>query len=242
MHLTQGGGIIVVTGLTPAGFCLKHLNILSSDPAALRSDVKLQNVACSLVRPDSICSFVFRSWYSRRRGPGEALNTHPECIMRAGYQAALFTLESILFIELELSNPPGRPHYWLQSADCWMGLHLELWNSTCSHGGKQMMGPTVTSCLSSNNLERNLQHIYLCFFSFAPTLSSRMLLFCASCGVSLQTSGVTHPHVILKLHTFAASLNVLNAALFTCTSPSLCLLLLYCFCLLCCALPPPTVN
>lgn len=61
--------------------------------------------------------------------PGGALNTQPECIMRAGHRAALFTLESILFIERSCSTPR---HSTLLTAER-RRLHLMLSNAPRCH-------------------------------------------------------------------------------------------------------------
>lgn len=61
--------------------------------------------------------------------PGGALNTQPECIMRAGRRAALFTLESILFIERSCSTPR---HSMLLTAER-RRLHLMLSNAPRCH-------------------------------------------------------------------------------------------------------------
>lgn len=66
---------------------------------------------------------------SRPGDPGGALNTQPECIMRAGRRAALFTLESILFIERSCSTPR---HSTLLTAER-RRLHLMLSNAPRCH-------------------------------------------------------------------------------------------------------------
>lgn len=86
---------------------------------------------------------------SRPGDPGGALNTQPECIMRAGHRAALFTLESILFIERSCSTPR---HSTLLTAER-RRLHLMLSNAPRCHVAVNRRGQGQLWAAGSNTLQ-----------------------------------------------------------------------------------------
>lgn len=97
------------------------------------SSVQLVSVQPGSVQPGSVqpgpAAVLSLLCSSRPGDPGGALNTQPECIMRAGRRAALFTLESILFIERSCSTPR---HSTLLTAER-RRLHLMLSNAPRCH-------------------------------------------------------------------------------------------------------------
>lgn len=137
-----------------------------------------RSAASSLVQPGSVCCFVFHWRYSRRRGPGGALNTHPECIMRPGYRGCTIYFREHTVYREELLNP----HYQtiLLTAERWLvtGTTPDAFkcNAPPSFGKQNRTGSTVSSKFPQRNQEVNIHSQPLFFNLFQVRLLLNGLL------------------------------------------------------------------
>ena len=136
--------------------------------SARLSSSRLSSARLSSARP--CCCSVSLLCCRGPGAPGGAFNTQPGCIMRAGHGAALFTLESILFIERSCSSPPAR-----HIIDCRAlpAAPDALERTTLSCGGKQTRAGSAVSAGIKHTADNIFQRtFYLHVNLFSTTWAS----------------------------------------------------------------------